>query len=434
MPRPTLLLTAAALTLGCMPAVTPGPITTPRASAGIAPLSAEDSIARLAAAWASAYATSDTIAAARILDDQFVSLAADGSSRTKPALLHTMSTGPRPEAGRVFETRVQRAGDVGIVLSTSWWGRRESDTQRGALYRTTDVFVRRPSGWRLMSEQVALVEPVHITPEDSVDAARALRQTLEFVRSSGRSRAEMDPNGGSTSAFAAGVPFRMDDGEVPARVLSIIDAPQSDYREARAPSREPFIPERLRLQMLSPDAAVATFELDRGDSIGRRTLVLRRNHGTWYLAHVHASSVPRVSSRPTPPNRVQHNPAADIRCESFSRSRPSAPFVFDPPASRRLAAPSEGQIVGILTDRITRARVGAASITVDRISSAVPEMPGQILQADSTGVFVAALPPGRYAVRAQRILYLPAADTVTVRTGVADTLRIQLRYHRCVGA
>lgn len=416
-----------------MPAVPPAPANTPRATRDVPPQSAEDSIARLARAWTNAYATSDTVAAARILDDQFIGLAADGSSRTKPALLHTMSTGPRVEAGGEFETRVQRAGDMGIVLSTSWWGRREGEMQRGALYRTTDVFVRRPSGWRLLSEQVALVEPVHITAEDSIDAARALRQTLDFVSSSARSRTEMRPEG-STSAFAAGVPFRMDDGEVPARVLSIIDAPQSDYLEARPPLREPFIPERLRLQMLSPDAAVATFELDRGDSIGRRTLVLRRNHGLWYLAHVHASSVPRVSGRPTPANPIPHNPAADVRCEWLSTSRPPAPLLSDPVPSRSLPAPGEGEIVGIVTDAITRAPVAAATIIIDRIGSAVPEMPGQVLQADSTGVFVAALPPGRYTFRIRRILHLPTTDTVTVRADAADTLRVRLRYHRCLGA
>ncbi len=51
-------------------------------------------------------------------------------------------------------------------------------------------------------------------------------------------------------------------------------------------------PERLQVQMLS-DVAIVTFELhDVPGYIGRRTIVLRREHGTWRIAHLHASNVP----------------------------------------------------------------------------------------------------------------------------------------------
>jgi ketosteroid isomerase-like protein len=56
-------------------------------------------------------------------------------------------------------------------------------------------------------------------------------------------------------------------------------------------------PERLQVQMLD-GAAVVTFELDDAPGVtGRRTLVLRRSHGAWRIAHLHASNVPA-----TPPN------------------------------------------------------------------------------------------------------------------------------------
>ena len=39
------------------------------------------------------------------------------------------------------------------------------------------------------------------------------------------------------------------------------------------------------------DVAIATFHLIGGESVGRRTVVLRRHQGRWVIAHLHASSV-----------------------------------------------------------------------------------------------------------------------------------------------
>ena len=38
------------------------------------------------------------------------------------------------------------------------------------------------------------------------------------------------------------------------------------------------------------DVAIATFHLGSGESVGRRTVVLRRLRGRWAIAHLHASS------------------------------------------------------------------------------------------------------------------------------------------------
>ncbi|HYG46322.1 MAG TPA: nuclear transport factor 2 family protein [Allosphingosinicella sp.] len=38
------------------------------------------------------------------------------------------------------------------------------------------------------------------------------------------------------------------------------------------------------------DVAVATFHLGGGESVSRRTVVLRRQRGQWAIAHLHASS------------------------------------------------------------------------------------------------------------------------------------------------
>lgn len=39
------------------------------------------------------------------------------------------------------------------------------------------------------------------------------------------------------------------------------------------------------------DIAVATFHLGGGESVGRRTVVLRRQAGRWAIVHLHASSI-----------------------------------------------------------------------------------------------------------------------------------------------
>ena len=39
------------------------------------------------------------------------------------------------------------------------------------------------------------------------------------------------------------------------------------------------------------EIALCTFELDGPDSLGRRTIILRRESGAWKIAHVHASNV-----------------------------------------------------------------------------------------------------------------------------------------------
>lgn len=39
------------------------------------------------------------------------------------------------------------------------------------------------------------------------------------------------------------------------------------------------------------DLAIATFELDAADNLGRRTVVLQRQTGRWMIVHIHASNV-----------------------------------------------------------------------------------------------------------------------------------------------
>lgn len=48
-------------------------------------------------------------------------------------------------------------------------------------------------------------------------------------------------------------------------------------------------PKDLRIQDYG-DVAIATFHLGGGERVGRRTVVLRREHGRWAIVHLHASA------------------------------------------------------------------------------------------------------------------------------------------------
>ena len=49
-------------------------------------------------------------------------------------------------------------------------------------------------------------------------------------------------------------------------------------------------PQDQRVQLYG-DVAVVTFELDWGDAVGRRSIVLRKMGDEWRIAHFHASTV-----------------------------------------------------------------------------------------------------------------------------------------------
>ncbi len=50
-----------------------------------------------------------------------------------------------------------------------------------------------------------------------------------------------------------------------------------------------IVPQDLKVQDYG-DVAIATFHLGGGESVARRTVVLRRQRGQWAIAHLHASS------------------------------------------------------------------------------------------------------------------------------------------------
>jgi hypothetical protein len=446
-----LILTAAALALGslafgCMPAVTPAPelaTSTPPAAPvwtlpdtsmavrSVPPMAewrtANDSLYYTAMMWSFASALHDTVVAAYVLDDDFVAQAADGTMRTKPALLHDMSTGVYPSASMsTRDLRIQHVGETGVVVSRIWWGVREAYPHTHAQYRVTDVFIRRPAGWRLASEQLALIQPLQIMPEDSADVAMAVNDLLNAAGQYGQGHAHIDM-AQAPSAFSGELPDLLDGMKVPERAMSIIDLPRSAYFDmTEPPVITPFIPEHLRIQMLSQESALATFEIHHAGVAYRRTLVLRREAGRWRLEHVHASSV----KMPTSPADIA------VWCDTLPgrstdrQSRVRAPIVPRP----RSMPPRSGAIVGVVTERSTGRPLQDVSVIFDRlVTPPTARVPGEEVRTDSAGGFSATPEAGLYAVRTRMVSHRAAVDTITVQAGRADTLRFALRFLTCSG-
>lgn len=392
----------------------------------------EDSVYRVATQWFFATAQRDTVAAARILDDRFMAQDPNGVIVTKPALLHEMSAGRYHSlTGDIHDIHVQRVGDVAVVLTRMGWGR-AAGTDTGALFRASEMFVRDAAGrWRLASEQSARILPVHVTVQDSIGAANAVHQLLQVVEQDSRAMGTWSP-GAAPSVFTATEPHRLDDMEVLDRTLSFVDVPRWVYFDTTAiPVVRLFDPERLRLQMLSPDAAIATFEVARPDTIDRRTIVLQRDHGEWKLVHVHASS---VAALPDPAKR-----------RSVCRTVPPPPMLYppQPPRVAKIPAPQHvphsvtdaSIVVGVVTDATNGLPVGEAEVVLDVFDPAPRvRVPGQTVRTDTLGGFhIEGVGPGRYQLRVREYAHAPVTDTVNVRGGEVDTASVRLPYYRCTG-
>ena len=58
-----------------------------------------------------------------------------------------------------------------------------------------------------------------------------------------------------------------------------------------APPYMDLQPKDLKIQLLSPDVALATFHLLDGTTLSRRTIVLKRYPAGWKIVHIHASNL-----------------------------------------------------------------------------------------------------------------------------------------------
>jgi len=62
---------------------------------------------------------------------------------------------------------------------------------------------------------------------------------------------------------------------------------------AGGPPFQRMVPDDLHVEMLGPEAAVATFHLRNAARLARRTIVLRKRERGWLIAHMHATNVAR---------------------------------------------------------------------------------------------------------------------------------------------
>jgi len=58
------------------------------------------------------------------------------------------------------------------------------------------------------------------------------------------------------------------------------------------PPYQHLSPENTQVKVLSPEAALVTFQLRNAERLGRRTLVLKKSQGHWLITQLHASNVP----------------------------------------------------------------------------------------------------------------------------------------------
>lgn len=64
-------------------------------------------------------------------------------------------------------------------------------------------------------------------------------------------------------------------------------------RKRESGKQPPYLniePKDLKITMLN-NAAIATFHLENGKSLARRTIVLAKNDGSWKIVHIHPSNV-----------------------------------------------------------------------------------------------------------------------------------------------
>jgi ketosteroid isomerase-like protein len=63
---------------------------------------------------------------------------------------------------------------------------------------------------------------------------------------------------------------------------------------ARGATQPPYInlqPRDLRIDVVSQEVAIATFHLESGGTVGRRTAVFLKTSAGWKIAHFHASNI-----------------------------------------------------------------------------------------------------------------------------------------------
>jgi hypothetical protein len=127
----------------------------PPQSTGIfEPAQAEVQIRDIEREWAQVGVTADPAAAERLLADDFLGIAPDGTSYTKQALLDQLRANPAPlSANEIEDLRVRFFKNVAVVQGHESFIRKDGEKGR---YAATDVLVRRDGRWRIVAAHDAV--------------------------------------------------------------------------------------------------------------------------------------------------------------------------------------------------------------------------------------------------------------------------------------
>ncbi|ASW00320.1 hypothetical protein CJU94_08085 [Paraburkholderia aromaticivorans] len=111
----------------------------------------ETTLKALEQTWITAITNTDRSTLDKLLDDSFVETAPNGTRRSKSDLL--LAPPPPPGSTQtLMDMDVRVSGDTAVVTGINHF--RRNPASQPADYSFTDVFVRKPEGWRVISSQM----------------------------------------------------------------------------------------------------------------------------------------------------------------------------------------------------------------------------------------------------------------------------------------
>jgi ketosteroid isomerase-like protein len=99
----------------------------------------------------------------------------------------------------------------------------------------------------------------------------------------------------SPIVYHPSIPHRIDEPKAFDESWQVTFASVRKQAEAHGVMQAPFMtlqPQDLRIDVLNPEIAMATFHIGGAATVGRRTVVLVKTDGGWKMAHLHASNIP----------------------------------------------------------------------------------------------------------------------------------------------
>jgi len=118
---------------------------------------AENYIKQSESEWAAAASKGDTSAVKRILADDFLGIAPDGSSYDKAKeIADIMNDHGNTISNHVNEVKVRFFGETAVAQGSETWEKRNGQLKRGT-YVWTDTWVRRNDSWQIVAAEDLLL-------------------------------------------------------------------------------------------------------------------------------------------------------------------------------------------------------------------------------------------------------------------------------------